>query len=400
MLGFSKRFGLPALAGLGVLILTGSATHAQNPYFRMSPQVVDNVSMLGKASAAMPVYGMGQAAAAPYRRMGTGDGGGGGAGGNLMTSPYQSSYGGGGYNPMYPPYGYESAVGGFLRGTASIIDAQGQFMVNQQQSNILRQQAMSEKIANRRRVFDNYLYERAMTPTVEQFREEDRLRNLDRSRIDPPVNEIYSAKALNDVLIDLQNLQATTRATDPSTRVPINEEMLRQVNVTTTKGGGGNLGLLRSGAGANWPIALTSDEFKTERERLTTLAGEAVKQAEFNRRVDANTIRQMLTDVDSLQEQLRRSVATLSANQYMEAKRYLSEWEEALKGLQQPDVGKHFDGAYTLKGKTAAEVVDFMTKNGLRFAPAVPGNEAAYLSLHRALANYDQAVHTVVAEKR
>ena len=41
-----------------------------------------------------------------------------------------------------------------------------QFMVNQQQSNILRQQAMSEKIANRRRVFDNYLYERAMTPTV------------------------------------------------------------------------------------------------------------------------------------------------------------------------------------------------------------------------------------------
>ena len=41
-----------------------------------------------------------------------------------------------------------------------------------------------------------------------------------------------------------------------------------------------------------------------------------------------------------------------------------------------------------------------MTKQGLRFATAVAGDEAAYLALHRALTAYEaQAQSTLLAER-
>jgi hypothetical protein len=41
-----------------------------------------------------------------------------------------------------------------------------------------------------------------------------------------------------------------------------------------------------------------------------------------------------------------------------------------------------------------------MTRADLRFAPAVAGDEAAYLLLHRALAEYDLAAHSQPAAKK
>jgi hypothetical protein len=38
-----------------------------------------------------------------------------------------------------------------------------------------------------------------------------------------------------------------------------------------------------------------------------------------------------------------------------------------------------------------AELVDFMTRKGLRFAPATGNDQDAYLALHRAFAAYDVA---------
>jgi hypothetical protein len=39
--------------------------------------------------------------------------------------------------------------------------------------------------------------------------------------------------------------------------------------------------------------------------------------------------------------------------------------------------------------KNVGELVRYMAKNDLRFAPAVAGDEAAYLAFYRALAIYD-----------
>jgi hypothetical protein len=46
------------------------------------------------------------------------------------------------------------------------------------------------------------------------------------------------------------------------------------------------------------------------------------------------------------------------------------------------------------------ELVEHMTKEGLEFAPAVAGDEAAYLSLHRALATYDVAARGQTGSER
>ena len=44
------------------------------------------------------------------------------------------------------------------------------------------------------------------------------------------------------------------------------------------------------------------------------------------------------------------------------------------------------------------DLLDYMTKNGLQFAPAVAGEEAAYVALHRALAAYSAGAN-LAAEK-
>ncbi len=41
---------------------------------------------------------------------------------------------------------------------------------------------------------------------------------------------------------------------------------------------------------------------------------------------------------------------------------------------------------------TVAELVQQMTRQGLRFAPAVSGDESYYTVLHRALVDYDNSV--------
>jgi hypothetical protein len=57
--------------------------------------------------------------------------------------------------------------------------------------------------------------------------------------------------------------------------------------------------------------------------------------------------------------------------------------------LRQPDAAGYFSPTYSPKVKTVQELVRYMTKNDLRFAPATTGDEAAYLVFYRALASYD-----------
>ena len=50
-----------------------------------------------------------------------------------------------------------------------------------------------------------------------------------------------------------------------------------------------------------------------------------------------------------------------------------------------------FSKDFVGKGKTVQDLVDYMVQKGLRFAPAVSGDEAAYQALYSALQAYDLA---------
>jgi hypothetical protein len=319
---------------------------------------------------------------------------------SMTSSPYATSPGYEG-SPYYNPYmyNYYDPYGGYLRGAADVINAQGRFLVNTQQAYLTREQVRSERIANRRKVFDEYLYEREKTPTAEEERQRHLLEQLNRSRNNPPVTEIWSGKALNDLLADLRKFPSKPDVAQLATfqQLSLDEDTLKHINLTK---GTGNIGLLKNEGRLNWPVALNSPEFKDQRERVNSLIQAAVRQAEFNSQVDPGTLTQLSNDVDNLHKQLRKNGGDLPFALYTEAKTFLNNLDDALSALRQRDVGNYFTGKFALKAKTLPELVEHMAKQGLQFAPAVPGDESAYAALHQALANYDLAVQAQTASRQ
>jgi hypothetical protein len=92
---------------------------------------------------------------------------------------------------------------------------------------------------------------------------------------------------------------------------------------------------------------------------------------------------------NQLHNLLLRHVNKVAFSQYSEAKRFLNQLDDGIKAFRQPDVLNFVNGKYNLKGTTIADVVKHMSENGLVFAPATPGDEAAYRALQLALAAYD-----------
>jgi hypothetical protein len=274
---------------------------------------------------------------------------------------------------------YEDPLGSYLRESAEVIDSQGDYLIRQQQARLVHEQVQGERIANRRRAFDEYLYERANTPTPEQERARRIQQERDRSRNDPPVTEIYSAKALNDLLADL--IERQNRGTLPA--LALDEDTLRRVNITKE---GGHVGLLKNEGRLAWPVVLCGSGYAEEKGRLSEATLTAVQQAEFHGRAEAGTLRQMQQDLDRLQRKLTAQASRVPAPQYLEARRFLRDLGDAVTALGKSGAGNLLASKWAAGGKTIPELVRQMVREGLQFAPAVAGDEAAYMALHRALA--------------
>jgi hypothetical protein len=248
---------------------------------------------------------------------------------------------------------------------------------------LLLEQAVAERLANRRRAFDEFLYERDKAPTPEQDL-------LGRSRGNPSPAEVLSGQALNALLDDLRTPGTGAAAADlPNPRLPLDERGLRHINVT--RGGPGNVALLRDKGRVTWPAALEGAAFQEPRDRLAAEALGAVQEAGRDGRVDAVALRQMAADADRLRKLLRQNAGEFSFQPYSEAHKFLDQFDSALVALGQPDAAGYFNGAYDLKAQTVLGLVRQMTDRGLRFAPAAPGDEAAYSTLRDALAACDRA---------
>ncbi len=96
---------------------------------------------------------------------------------------------------------------------------------------------------------------------------------------------------------------------------------------------------------------------------------------------------------------LRKMGTNLSPAQYIDSKNFLDNLDSAVTALQQGNVGNYFTGKYSLKGKTVTDLIKYMTAEGLRFAPALPGEQASYQALYQALVQYDMAVQPTTAER-
>src|SRR5262249_53309293 len=85
---------------------------------------------------------------------------------SFRSMPMATSYAPTPLYPYYPGYYYDPYAG-YLSGAADVINAQGQFMVSTQQAYLQREQVRQARLDNRRRAFDEYLYERERRPTQE-----------------------------------------------------------------------------------------------------------------------------------------------------------------------------------------------------------------------------------------
>jgi hypothetical protein len=358
MLSCANRLPLLALAGLVALVGPGPAARAQSTSsgFRVVPT---------------PTY------QSPYN-MGGAWGVGYSPGQAFQTVPVLSPYAPWGYYNVYPdPYG------GGLSGAADAINAQGQFEVQFQQSRLLNQEVERSKIDTRHKQWEEWLYERNVRPTVEDERERQRIENLRRARNNPPFAEIWSGQALNDLLLAVQQQQAKT---GPGPSVPLDPEVLQHINVTsgTTPGGAG---LLKDGGRLQWPLVLRKPFFEADRKRLEELMAQAVGQARSGQ-VDADTLEEMQKHIGSLRAEVRAHLDDITPSDDVRAKRYLNELDNAVRALQDPDVAKYLSGKWAARGNTVGDLVAEMARQGLKFAPAVAGDEAAYNALHHALVTY------------
>jgi hypothetical protein len=316
---------------------------------------------------------------------------------SLYTNHYRGArYGGNPYGDY--PYSYwPDANSAALYASSEVINAQGQFLVNQQQAYQMRERYRQARLETRRKTLDEYLYERELMPTAEADRQRNLHEQVLRSLNNPPVTEVYSGLALNTLLGDLrQNLVRQQGATLRTYALPLDEAALRHINVTK---GPGNLSILKNDGRLTWPAALTGPEFKEWRYRIDSLVSDGLRQASFGNTVDGGTIKALLADASQLRQELRRTGRDLSPALYLSASNYLNKLDDAIRALQQPDISNFVNDKYALKARTVPELVKFLKDNGLQIAPAAPGDESAYLALHQALAAYDRAMQPQAAER-
>lgn len=313
----------------------------------------------------------------------------------VSASPATAWYGVGrglGWGGYYPTYvSTADPYGGYLNGAANVISAQGGWLKDVQDAYLKKEDVKAAKLKNKRAAFDEWLYEKANTPTLEEQREEERMQNVLRSQHNPPPTEIWSGKALNDLMQDLQQRGTAAMHGPP---IYLNQELLKEINVTTGTTTAG-LGLLKNKL--QWPLGLTDAAFSAGRKAVEASA--ALRQAESGT-VDPGTLRELISSVDKMQAQLKANVSNVEPNEYIRAKRYLNDLDQSIKTLQDANVAKYASKSWSAQGATVAELVQYMTSNGLKFAPATPGDEPAYNSIHRAMATYDGEVSQVVEKKK
>jgi hypothetical protein len=284
---------------------------------------------------------------------------------------------------FFPVTYFDNGAGNYLRGAASVIDAQGRFMTSTQQAYLLREQVRAARLDNRRRVLEQYQYERANTPTLEEQRELRRQQEFWRSWNDPPMTEIWSGRALNNLLQGVQVARSEHGYRGPA--VPLDAELVRRINLTSGTTAG-SIEIFRRSEELRWPVPLRGEAFDNDRVQIDKLAPKVVQQVASGM-VDAGAFDDLSQAIANLRSRLRENVQVMSSTNYIQALRFVNQLRDSPSALRDP-AAVHFFTSWVITAQTVGELVDQITQKGLRFAPATIGDEAFYTSLHRSIVSY------------
>jgi hypothetical protein len=298
-------------------------------------------------------------------------------------APWNGAYGGYSYMPytFIPPAGY------FLMGTASVIEAYPNVIKGNEEARILREKWRISHLETLKKRAETELYLKRITPTWSEKEAKTAQKTLKRIQFTSGLSEIWSGKALNILLDDLRKTRGAKFDANEGT---IPEEILSHINIAAKFG---NLGLLRHEGRFVWPNALTDLLSSTERMEIESKAQLAMQNA-VHGRILADVLQNLETILERTQQRLTDKVNDIPTKDYMESKRFLQEFNDARVAMKDGDAPHCFEfQKWCRGGKTVQQVVAYMAERGLRFAPAVPGDEDAYQAMHSFLATYDIEYH-------
>ncbi len=303
------------------------------------------------------------------------------------------SGGGYGYNPWgVGGWGPGSRVGGYLNGAANVTTANAEYQMITQQARLVREQGRQTELDTRRKTIEERQWELAQQPDPEEERQKDMYRALNRARNNPPAVEIWSGDALNSMLTALQSVQLRGIK---GPLVPLTPDLIRHINVTTgvTRG---STGLLKAGGKLSWPFPLRQPNFDGARAAIEKPLAAALRQAPSGE-ISVTTLNDLGAGLKECQAEVDAKIVDLTPDEYVQSTRYLKELKGGYNVLKQSDVSKYFGPNSRAEGNNVAELVAHMTANGLKFAPAVSGDEPYYTALHSAMVSYDDGIATLVA---
>jgi hypothetical protein len=285
--------------------------------------------------------------------------------------------------PPFPyPYPYPYWQSGFgpgavLQGTASVIDAQGNLMMQQEQARIEREKATQAKLDTKRKTLDWENYEREHKWTYAQEQERNEGLRIMRLLQNPREDEVLSGSAMNTLLPYLTQLAQKGTQGRP---VYLDPYELKKINVTGA-GTGANAGVLGNMPLA-WPIALRGPEQKKVDESISKAVAATMAGT-----LDFNEYQQAVKGVDQLQQSAKDkwNAEQMDTGSYLTSKHFLESLKNGLAVLQRPDAAKLLGGGISAQGNTVAELVNNMSSQGLRFVKALPGDESAYFGLYNSM---------------
>lgn len=302
------------------------------------------------------------------------------------------------YSPWVNPYAGGWWYGGqsYMSGVADVYRAQGQFLIDKQSAWLRREQVRQARIDTQRRIFDEAMYERSMTPTAEQVRQQRLMESLERSRNQPPMSDIISGRALNDLM---DAIRKSENYGAKGAAPPLSPEVLSKINVTGGEPSGtGPLSMIRRGKIA-WPVTLTANQYAPQRMQLDNVVPLLVQQAASGS-PNAETLKIARDNLAEMRQKLLADINELSFNDYSGSKRFLNQLGQAVETLATPDAANYVTGKWAAKGSNASELVNNMITEGLRFAPAAAGDEAAYRIVWQSLMEYDSTLTRMLGGAR
>jgi hypothetical protein len=271
-----------------------------------------------------------------------------------------------------------------LSGVADVNNSNANLIVAQQQANLMQQDVYKAKYGTRKAALDQTNYEIETARTATDDLERTKALNL-RNAVNVASNtQITSGVALNRMLPSLLRLTATGTQGPP---IPLDAEQLKKINVKVP-GNSDNVGLFRNGGKLEWPSACTGP-LQEKLDELIPALLEQVRDGNLSQKT-YNEARKAATD---LQADIKRRFYAdeIDGTSWVAGKRYMENVTSGIKALQDPNARQLLGGGYAATGRTVDELVLNMSKQGLQFAAATPGDEPAYFALYNAMSSYTAA---------